>query len=474
MDDVLRLAFEATLTFRHSLPERPVGVQANQASLHAALGAPLTDQGEPAAKVIADLIRNADAGIVAEPGPRYFGFVIGGSSDAAVAADWLTSAWDQNAGLYACAPALSVVEDICAGWLVDLLGLPTQSSVGFVTGCQMAHFTCIAAARNELLRRVGWDVEQEGLQGSPRIHVVVGDEVHVTVPRALRFAGLGAGRMLRVPVDGQGRMIASELAKTLATLDGPVLVCAQVGNVNTGAIDPIDEIADVCSNHNAWLHVDGAFGLWAAAVPSMRDAIKGIERADSWATDAHKWLNVPYDSGLAIVKDARAHRAAMTVSAAYLIQSTGDAVRDAVDWVPEFSRRGRGLPIYAQLRTLGRAGLAGLIANSCALARRAAEGLAAIPGAEVLNEVALNQILVRFTPSDGSDADAFTRRVVAGVQEEGTCWLSGSTWHGVAVMRVSISGQDTTEADIDRSVAAIRAVAAGTMESLEFRQGEGL
>lgn len=460
MDEVLRLAFESSLKFRQSLPERPVGVQATPASLHAALGAPLTDQGEPAAKVITDLVRNADAGIVAEPGPRYFGFVIGGSSDAAVAADWLTSAWDQNAGLYACAPALSVVEDICARWIIDLLGLPTQSSVGFVTGCQMAHFTCLAAARNELLRRVGWDVEQEGLQGSPRIHVVVGDEVHVTVPRALRFAGLGAGRLLRVPVDDQGRMIAAELAKTVATLDGPVLVCAQVGNVNTGAIDPINDIADVCAKHNAWLHVDGAFGLWAAAVPSMRDDIKGIERADSWATDAHKWLNVPYDSGLAIVKDSRAHRAAMTVSAAYLIQSTGDTVRDAVDWVPEFSRRGRGFPIYAQLRTLGRAGLAELIAHSCALARRAAEGLSAIPGATVLNEIALNQILVRFTPSDGSDADAFTRRVVQGVQEEGTCWLSGSTWHGVAVMRVSISGQDTSEADIDRSVAVIRAVAA--------------
>ena len=460
MDDVLRLAFESSLAFRHSLPERPVGVQASQASLHAALGQPLTDKGEPATKVIAELVRNADPGIVAEPGPRYFGFVIGGSSDAAVAADWLTSAWDQNAGLYACAPALAVVEDICARWVVDLLGLPAQSSVGFVTGCQMAHFTCLAAARNELLRRVGWDVEQEGLQGSPRIHVVVGEEVHVTVPRALRFAGLGAGRMLLVPVDGQGRMLATELVKTLADLEGPTLVCAQVGNVNTGAIDPINEIADACAERNAWLHVDGAFGLWAAAVPSMRHAMKGIERADSWATDAHKWLNVPYDSGLAIVKDARAHRAAMTVSAAYLIQSSGDEVRDAVDWVPEFSRRARGFPIYAQLRTLGRDGLAELIAHSCALARRAAAGLSAIPGAAVLNEVALNQILVRFTPRDGSDADAFTRRVVEGVQEEGTCWLSGSTWHELAVMRVSISGQDTSEADIDRSVAAIRAVVA--------------
>ena len=461
MSDALRLAFESALAFRRSLADRPVGVQATQASLRAALDQPLAEQGESAESVIADLVRNADPGIVAEPGPRYFGFVIGGSSDAAVAADWLTSAWDQNAGLYACSPALAVVEEICARWLLDVLGLPAQSSVGFVTGCQMAHFTCLAAARHELLRRVGWDVEREGLQGSPKIHVVVGDEVHVTVPRALRFLGLGAGRMLRVPVDGQGRLIPEELAKTLRALDGPILVCAQVGNVNTGAIDPVAAIADVCSEHNTWLHVDGAFGLWAAAVPSMRHAVQGVERADSWATDAHKWLNVPYDSGLAIVKNSDAHRAAMTVSAAYLIQQEGDSVRDAVDWVPEFSRRARGFPIYAQLRTLGRDGIADLIATSCALARRMAQGLAEIPGAEILNEVVLNQVLVRFTPRDGGDADAFTRRVVEGVQAEGTCWLSGSTWHGLGVMRVSISGQDTTEADIDRSVTAICGVVAG-------------
>ncbi|MBI3130660.1 MAG: aspartate aminotransferase family protein [Acidobacteria bacterium] len=458
MHEALRLAYESSLAFRRGLPDRPVGARATLASLRATLGGPLGDAGQPPAQVIADLVRHADPGLMAEPGPRYFGFVIGGSSDAAVGADWLSSAWDQNSGLYATSPALAVVEETCARWLLELLGLPERCGVGFVTGCQMAHFTCLAAARHELLRRAGWDVEQEGLQGSPRLHVVVGDEVHVTVPRALRFLGLGAGRMVRVPADAQGRMIPSELAKTLQHLDGPTLVCAQVGNVNTGALDDVDSIADACALRNAWLHVDGAFGLWAAAVPGMRGALKGIERADSWATDAHKWLNVPYDSGLAIVKDARAHRAAMTVAAAYLIQQEGDAARDAVDWVPEFSRRARGFPIYAQLRALGRDGVAALIARSCALARRAAEGLAAIPGATVLNEVALNQVLVRFTPPDGGDADAFTKRVVEGVQAEGTCWLSGSTWHGLGVMRVSISGQDTTEDDIDRSVAAIRKV----------------
>ena len=459
MSETLRLAYEASLAFRRGLAERPVGAQATLAELRQALGRPLTEHGEAPEQVIAELVREADAGLIAEPGPRYFGFVIGGSSEAALAADWLSSAWDQNAGLYATSPALAVVEEVCARWLLELLGLPAGSGVGFVTGCQMAHVTCLAAARHELLRREGWDVEQEGLQGSPRIRVVVGEEVHVTVPRALRFLGLGAGRMIRVPVDGQGRMIAAELRKTLTELTGPVLVCAQVGNVNTGAMDPMEAIADACAAKGAWLHVDGAFGLWAAAAPSLRASVKGVERADSWATDAHKWLNVPYDSGLAFVKDAAAHRAAMTVSAAYLIQQEGDAARDAVDWVPEFSRRGRGFTLYAQLRALGRKGLADLITRSCALARRAAEGLATIPGAEVLNEVVLNQVLVRFTPPGGGDADAFTKRVVAGVQAEGTCWLSGSTWHGMGVMRFSVSGQDTTEVDIDRSVAAIRAVA---------------
>jgi glutamate/tyrosine decarboxylase-like PLP-dependent enzyme len=458
MDHALRLAFEASLAFRKSLNERPVGARQAMAELRKALSRPLPDSGEPAATVIADLVRDADPGIIAQPGPRYFGFVIGGSSESALAADWLTSAWDQNSGLYATSPALAVVEETCAKWLLELLHLPQGSGVGFVTGCQMAHFTCLAAARHALLRRVGWDVEQEGLQDSPRIHIVVGDEVHVTVPRALRFLGLGAGRMVRVPVDGQGRMMPSALRQTLASLEGPVLVCAQVGNVNTGAMDDVDAIADLCADRQAWLHVDGAFGLWAAATTALRPLVKGLERADSWATDAHKWLNVPYDSGLAIVKDAHAHRAAMTVAAAYLIQQEGDSARDAVDWVPEFSRRGRGFALYAQLRTLGRRGVSDLIEGSCRLAQRAAQGLASIPGATLLNEVVLNQILVRFTPADGGDADAFTKRVVAGVQEEGTCWLSGSTWQGKGVMRVSISGQDTTEADIDRSVAAIRAV----------------
>ncbi|HJU84750.1 MAG TPA: pyridoxal-dependent decarboxylase [Holophagaceae bacterium] len=460
MHDALKVAFQEALAFRESLAERPVGARASLEALRRSLAGPLPETGEDPARVIAELARDAEPGLIGEPGPRYFGFVIGGSSEASVAADWLTSAWDQNAGLYAAAPALAVVEEACAAWILELLDLPRGSGVGFVTGCQMANFTCLAAARGEVLRRAGWDVEQDGLQGAPELRIVVGDEVHVTIPRALRFLGLGAGRMVRVPADGQGRMRAHALEATLAGLEGPVIVCAQAGNVNTGAFDPLEPIADACAARGAWLHVDGAFGLWARASRTLRARAAGIERADSWATDAHKWLNVPYDSGLALVKDARAHRAAMTVSAAYLIQQEG-AARDAVDWVPEFSRRARGFALYAQLRCLGRAGLAELVDRSCALARRAAEGMARIPGAEVLNEVALNQVLVRFTPPGGGDADACTREVVARVQADGTCWLSGSVWQGKAVLRFSVSGQDTREADIDRSVAAIARAAAG-------------
>lgn len=454
MNHLLRLACEQAIEFRRTLADRPVGAQGNLDSLQQSFAMPLPAEGADPVRVIEDLVRCSEPGLVAEPGPRYFGFVIGGSSDVSVAADWLTSAWDQNAGLYATSPAAAAVEETAARWLLELLHLPAGSGVGFVTGCQMANFTGLAAARGELLRRVGWDLEEQGLQGAPRIQVVVGEEAHVTVLRALRFLGLGSAQIHRVPADAQGRMIAPALRDLLANLDGPTIVCAQAGNINTGSFDPMAEISDACESHGAWLHVDGAFGLWASASPNMQHLLKGVERADSWATDAHKWLNVPYDSGLAIVKDARAHRAAMSARASYLIQQEG-AGRDGMDWVPEFSRRARGFPLYAQLRVLGRKGVADLIARSCALARRAAEGLSSIPGARVLNEVVLNQVVVHFAPDDGSDAGAFTRQVVARVQEEGTCWLSGSVWKGMDVMRFSVSGQDTTEDDIDRSVAAI-------------------
>ncbi len=462
--NVLAQAADAAQAFLTSLPGRPVGARATLAELRAALGGPLPEAGVAPTQVITDLVRHVDAGLIAMPGPRYFGFVIGGSYPVAVAADWLTSAWDQNAGLYAVSPAAAVVEDVAAGWLRGLLALPATASVGFVTGGQMANFTCLAAARHAVLRRAGWDVEERGLFGAPPITVVVGAEAHATIFSALRYLGLGAGRVRTVTTDGQGRMRIADLRATLATCEGPTIVCAQAGNVNTGAFDPFSEIAPLTQARSAWLHVDGAFGLWAAVSPALRHLVAGVEVADSWATDGHKWLNVPYDSGLAIVADASAHRAAMSVTAAYLIPGAAEE-RDPLDWTPEFSRRARGFPIYAALRALGRRGVAELIERCCALARRMAERLAAAPRVTVLNEVVLNQVLVRFEPPapprQGGDADAFTRAVVERVQRDGTCWLSGTTWQRKGAMRISVCNWSTTDADADRSVAAILRAAAG-------------
>ena len=432
-------------------PERHVGARAGREELLAALRAPLPAQGEAEAAVIDLLAAQAARGAVASGSPRYFGFVVGGSVPVALAADWLVSAWDQNAGIHALSPLASVVEEIAGEWLLELFDLPREARAGFVTGCQMANFTCLAAARHALLARAGWDVEADGLAGAPRINVVASAESHVTIDIALRYLGIGTRALRRVDTDGQGRMRADRLEALLATLEGPTIICAQAGNVNTGAFDPLAGIGRLARRHGAWLHVDAAFGLWARASPSLRALADGIELADSWATDAHKWLNVPYDCGVAIVRHAEDHRAAMTTAAAYLIQTAG-AERDAVDWVPEFSRRARGIPVYATLRALGRDGVADLVERCCARARQIAGLLAAVDGVEVLNEVVLNQVLVRF-----GDDDASTRAVIAGVQQEGTCWLSGTTWHGLAAMRISLSNWATTEADAARSAAAIAA-----------------
>jgi glutamate/tyrosine decarboxylase-like PLP-dependent enzyme len=430
-------------------PDRHVGARANREELLAALAAPLTQQGEGAQSVLDLLASQGARGAIASGSPRYFGFVIGGTYPVALAADWLAATWDQNAGIYATSPVSAVVEEVAADWLLELFGLPRESEVGFVTGCQMASFTCLAAARHAVLRRVGWDVEADGLFGTPRINVVASAESHVTIDVALRYLGLGTRALHRVDTDAQGRMRADRLRELLATLDGPTIVCAQAGNVNTGAFDPLREIGEAANARGAWLHVDGAFGLWARASRTHRALADGIELADSWATDAHKWLNVPYDCGVAIVRHAEDHRAAMTSAAAYLIQ-TGGAERDAVDWVPEFSRRARGIPVYATLRTLGREGVEALIDRCCARARQVGELLAAEAGIELLADVVLNQVLVRF-----DDDDATTRSVVTGVQDDGTCWLSGTTWHGKAAMRISVSNWATSEEDAARSAAAI-------------------
>jgi glutamate/tyrosine decarboxylase-like PLP-dependent enzyme len=442
--------------FLRSMPERHVGARATRDELLAALRIPLSDAGEDHAAVLDALAAQGGRGAVACNGPRYFGFVIGGSLPVALAADWLTTAWDQNPGIYATSPLVSVIEEVAREWLLDIFDLPRQSSVGFVTGCQMANFTCLAAARHGVLRRAGWNVEEDGLYGAPRVNLVTSAESHVTIDVSMRYLGFGTRALLRVESDEQGRMRADRLRRLLENLSGPTIICAQSGNVNTGAIDPLREIAEIAREHGAWLHVDGAFGLWARTSATLRHLDDGIELADSWATDAHKWLNVPQDSGVAIVRHAEDHRAAMTTSAAYLVQTQG-IERDAVDWVPEFSRRGRGVAVYAALRALGREGVAALIEGCCARARQIADALRAEPGIEILNDVVLNQVLVRF----GNDDD-LTRRVIAGVQQDGTCWLGGTTWHDQAAMRVSVSNWSTSEADAARSADAILRVFAAT------------
>jgi glutamate/tyrosine decarboxylase-like PLP-dependent enzyme len=392
---------------------------------------------------------------MAMPAGRFFGFVIGGALPASVAADWLTSTWDQNAGLIGPTPSAGVVEEVALEWLRELLGLPEGVSAGFVTGCQMAHFTALAAARWRVLERAGWDLAREGLQGGPRLRVIVGEERHVTVDRALRYLGVGSAQLDVLPADDQGRMRVEELPAALARADGPRIVCAQAGNVNTGSVDDLAAVADAIEGSGAWFHVDGAFGLWAAASPRLRPLVAGIERADSWATDAHKWLNVPYDSGIAFCADTEAHRAAMTVQASYLEQVDPDAAREPLDWNPEFSRRARGFPVYAAIRSLGREGIAALVERCCDHAARFAELLGAEPGIEILNEVVMNQVLVRF-----GDDDALTQAAVAGVQEDGTCWLSGTIWQGRAAMRISVSNWQTTDEDVRRSAEAILEAAA--------------
>ncbi len=454
-DPILDRARAHAAAWLRELPVRHVGARAGRDDLLAALQVPLPADAEDPGAVIDLLAAQGARGAVASGSPRYFGFVIGGSHPVALAADWLTAAWDQNAGIFATSPLSSVAEEVAGRWLLELFDLPREAQAGFVTGCQMASFTCLAAARHAVLRRAGWDVEAEGLHGAPRVHVVASAESHVTIDVALRYLGLGTRAVHRVETDDQGRMRADRLEALLATLQGPIIVCAQAGNVNTGGFDPLRRIAALAAARGAWLHVDGAFGLWARASAAHRALADGIELADSWSTDAHKWLNVPYDCGVAIVRHAQDHRAAMTSAAAYLIQ-TGGVERDAVDWVPEFSRRARGVPVYAALRALGRAGVERLVDGNCACARRFAELLAAEPGVRVLNEVVLNQVLVRFGDDDGA-----TRAVIAGVQADGTCWLSGTTWHGKAAMRISVSNWATTMDDVARSAAAILRVHRG-------------
>jgi glutamate/tyrosine decarboxylase-like PLP-dependent enzyme len=447
MNDLFRFTADYSARFHDTLDNRPVQAQATYDELVEALGGPLPDEGGPDVEVVSELIAAAEPGVVGTQTGRYFGFVIGSALPASVAADWLATAWDQNAFSVVLSPAGAAAETVAAGWLAELLGLPDGVASGFVTGAQGANTTALAAARQHVLADAGWDVARDGLQGAPRIRVLAGSERHVTIDRSLRLLGLGTATLELVPADGQGRMRADALREALAGEAGPVIVCAQAGNVNTGAVDPFREIADACAIAGAWLHVDGAFGLWASASPRFRHLTQGCERADSWATDAHKWLNVPYDSGVVFCRHPESHGQAMAVAASYLQRAEG---RSPSDWVPESSRRARGFAVWAALRPLGRSGVADLIDRCCDHARAFAELLGAEPDVEILNDVVLNQVLVRF-----GDDDEVTREVVRRVQDDGTCWLGGTDWQGRAAMRISVSSFRTTSEDVERSAAAI-------------------
>ena len=441
MNHLLKLTAEIAARYLENLDDRSAFPSPEALAKLTELNEPFPELPMEDASVLETLDRIGSPATTAMAGRRYFGFVMGGSLPAALAANWLAGAWDQCPGLFVASPIGTVLEEVCLGWLLDVLKLPVSCGGAFVTGATMANFTALAAARHTVLARAGWDVEADGLFGAPPITVVVGDEAHPSVIKALGLLGLGRSRVVRVPVDGQGRMLATEMP----LVSGPAIFCLQAGNVNTGAFDPAVEICGRARLTGAWVHVDGAFGLWAASSPKYAHLVEGFSDADSWATDAHKWLNVPYDSGLAFVRDEAALKSAMSVTAPYLPQG---GHREPSQYTPELSRRARGVEIWAALKSLGRTGLTELIERNCRFARRFAEALQ-LGGCEILNEVVLNQILVSF-----GDA-ARTREVIERVQHEGTCWCGPTEWQGRTAMRISVSSYLTQDEDVERSVEAI-------------------
>lgn len=441
--------------FRDRVADRAPRPAISATALQARFDGPTPEVGQNPLVVLDALQAAAEPGLTAATGPRFFGWVIGASDPLGVAADMLTSAWGQNAGLYACSPAAAMAEKVAARWLLDILRLPQECSVGFVTGATMAGFVCLAAARSAVLAQVGWDVESDGLAGAPAVRVFVGADAHVTIPAALRYLGFGS-RVTRVPTDGQGRMDAAALRAALALGSGPAIVIAQAGQINTGDFDPVSELARTCRKHGAWLHVDGAFGLWARTVPEMAQLTAGLEEADSWSVDGHKWLQLPYDSGFAIVRDTHAHRRAMSMTASYLPEAA-ESEYDAGQFVPELSRRARGFAVWAQLRALGRHGIAELVRRHCSLARRLARRLASAPGVTVLNSVPLNQVIVTFGSGTVDECNELTRATVAQLQADNICLAGGADWHQHFVLRLSLIAAPLIEADVDRLAAAVLA-----------------
>ncbi|MEO8563350.1 MAG: pyridoxal-dependent decarboxylase [bacterium] len=451
-------AVEHAARWLDGLDTRSVAATASLEALRARLGVPFPEEGTDAVRIIDDLAAATEGGLLGSPSGRFYAWVIGGTLHSALAADWLTSAWDQNAGMYATAPAAAIAEEVAGAWLLELLELPRDASFALVTGCQMAHVTALAAARSGVLRDAGWNVESDGLFGAPPIRVLATAPRHTTIDRALRFLGIGHRAVQPVATDVNGCVTPAALADALARGSGPTIVVLAAGDLNTGAFDPFRTLIPIAKAAGAWVHIDGAFGLMARPSKSRGHLLDGVELADSWATDAHKWLNVPYDSGIAIVRDREAHRAAMTVSASYL--APNERVRDEIDWNPEFSRRARGFALYAALRELGRAGLGELVDRCCDHCHALVTGIGALPGAELLWMPELDQGLVRFlderTAASDADHDLRTDAVIAEINASGEAFFGGVTWNGKRGMRVSVVNWRTDEADVGRAIEAAR------------------
>jgi len=443
---LLNDAANRAIDYIENLPNRRVAPADAAVSRVAEFVEPLPEKGTDPAAILAQLDDIGSAASVAMAGPRFFGFVIGGSLPSSTAANWLATAWDQNTTMHRITPAVSTLEQVALDWIIDMLGLPRGAGGGFVTGATVANFTALAAARHSVLEAAGWDVEADGLFGAPEITVLVGEEAHPTLTKSLGLLGLGRNRVITVPVDSQGRMRANRLPR----IDGPTIICTQVGNINTGACDPVASVCEHARPASAWVHVDGAFGLWLAASPTRKDFVDGIGLADSWATDAHKWLNVPYDSGLAIVRDPATLRAAMAITAAYL--QMDPSVRNPADYTPELSRRARGVEVWAALKELGREGVAAMIDRDCDLAKRFADGFREA-GYEVLNDVVMNQVMISFGEAQTTES------VIRAIQEDGTCWCGITQWQGRTAMRISVCNWSTSAEDVERSLEAMIRIA---------------